>query len=65
MYKNFVLPAVAAALLLAAAGPANAAVKVFACEPEWAALAREIGGDRVTAYTATHARQDPQCAHEE
>ncbi|MDD9906000.1 MAG: zinc ABC transporter substrate-binding protein [Rhodospirillaceae bacterium] len=59
MLKNFVLPAVAAALLLAAAGPANAAVKVFACEPEWAALAREIGGDRVTAYSATHARQDP------
>lgn len=59
MLKRYVLPAVAAALLLAAAGHAAAAVKVFACEPEWAALAREIGGDRVTAYAATHARQDP------
>lgn len=59
MIHRLVLPAVAAALLLATAGRADAAVNVFACEPEWAALAREIGGDRVTAYAATHARQDP------
>jgi zinc/manganese transport system substrate-binding protein len=39
--------------------PAAAVVKVFACEPEWAALAREIGGDKIDAYAATHARQDP------
>jgi len=32
---------------------------VFACEPEWAALAHEVGGDKVDAYSATHARQDP------
>jgi zinc/manganese transport system substrate-binding protein len=35
------------------------ALGVFACEPEWAALAREIGGDKVTTYTATTALQDP------
>ena len=35
------------------------ALDVFACEPEWAALAREIGGDKVTTYTATTALQDP------
>jgi zinc/manganese transport system substrate-binding protein len=35
------------------------ALEVFACEPEWAALAAEIGGDKVTVFTATTARQDP------
>ncbi|MFZ5724530.1 MAG: metal ABC transporter substrate-binding protein [Pseudomonadota bacterium] len=44
---------------LALAGPATAAVKIFACEPEWAALATEIGGDRVSIYTATSPLQDP------
>ncbi|HQT29801.1 MAG TPA: zinc ABC transporter substrate-binding protein [Thiobacillus sp.] len=38
---------------------AYAALNVFACEPEWAALAREIGGDAVKVYTATTAMQDP------
>ena len=37
----------------------HAAVKVFACEPEWAALASEIGRDRVTVTSATTAQQDP------
>ena len=36
-----------------------AKVKVFACEPEWAALAEEIGGDKVEAFSATSAMQDP------
>ncbi len=36
-----------------------AKVRVFACEPEWAALAEEIGGDQVSVFTATSARQDP------
>ena len=35
------------------------ALNILACEPEWAALAHEIGGDRVDAVAATHARQDP------
>lgn len=39
--------------------PANAELRIFACEPEWAALAREIGGDKITAYSATHEQQDP------
>jgi zinc/manganese transport system substrate-binding protein len=39
--------------------PAQAALRVFACEPEWAALAAEIGGDRIQTYTATSAHQDP------
>jgi zinc/manganese transport system substrate-binding protein len=39
--------------------PAYAALSVFACTPEWGALARELGGDKVTVYTATTALQDP------
>lgn len=35
------------------------AVNVLACEPEWAALAVEIGGDKVKASSATTALQDP------
>jgi zinc/manganese transport system substrate-binding protein len=40
--------------------PAMAAAKldVFACVPEWAALARELGGDHVSVYQATNANQD-------
>jgi len=38
---------------------AAAELRVFACEPEWSALAGEIGGDRVEATSATHALQDP------
>lgn len=38
---------------------AHAALNVFACEPEWAALAQAIGGDAVRVHSATTARQDP------
>ena len=37
---------------------AQAPVRVLACEPEWAALAEEIGGDDVIVHSATHGRQD-------
>ena len=36
-----------------------AAVNIFACEPEWGALAQELGGDKVSVYSATTALQDP------
>jgi zinc/manganese transport system substrate-binding protein len=45
--------------LVLATLPAHAALKVFACEPEWAALAQELGGDLVEATSATSALQDP------
>ena len=48
-----------AVLLAAAAAPARAALEVFACEPEWAALAGELGGELVNAESATTAQQDP------
>jgi zinc/manganese transport system substrate-binding protein len=44
---------------LATALPSAAAFNIFACEPEWAALAKALGGDKVSAYSATHALQDP------
>jgi zinc/manganese transport system substrate-binding protein len=45
-------------LLLASSWPAAAALNVFACTPEWGALTRELGGDKVSVYTATTALQD-------
>ncbi len=38
---------------------AEAKINVFACEPEWAALAEELGGKRVQVFSATHAGQNP------
>lgn len=46
-------------LLTLAAVPAWANLNIFATVPEWGALAREIGGDKVRVYTATTAFQDP------
>lgn len=40
-------------------GQSHAALSVFACEPEWGALAKELGGGDVKVYTATTAMQDP------
>ena len=39
--------------------PAHAALHVLACEPEWGALAQELGGDLVEVSVATNALQDP------
>jgi zinc/manganese transport system substrate-binding protein len=38
---------------------AYADLRIFACEPEWAALAEELGGEHVAATSATTAFQDP------
>jgi zinc/manganese transport system substrate-binding protein len=46
-------------LLLLAPLLGHAELRIFSCEPEWAALAEEIGGDLVEAYSATTALQDP------
>jgi zinc/manganese transport system substrate-binding protein len=50
---------IAAAAFACVAAPAGAALNVFACEPEWAALAQELGGDKVSVFSATTAQQDP------
>lgn len=39
--------------------PAAAQLRLFACEPEWGALASELGGELVSVFTATTAQQDP------
>ncbi|HEX6733361.1 MAG TPA: zinc ABC transporter substrate-binding protein [Azonexus sp.] len=54
MKKLLVFCLLAATTLLA-----HAELRIFATTPEWGALAREIGGSRVSVYTATHALQDP------
>ena len=38
---------------------AHAALNVFACEPEWAALTQQLAGEQAHIYTATTALQDP------
>ena len=37
----------------------QADIRIFACEPEWAMLATEIGQDKADTYSATTALQDP------
>lgn len=44
---------------LCCAVPAMAKVTVFACEPEWQALAEKIGGEHVKTFSATTAKQNP------
>jgi len=45
--------------LCAVCSPAFATVNIFACLPEWAALATELGGNKVSVYQASNALQDP------
>src|SRR6266581_1806197 len=56
---NSFLRIIAALFTAFFSGPALCAVNVFACEPEWAALAQELGGDKVSVFSATTAKQDP------
>lgn len=46
-------------LTVGLAPAAHADLAIFATVPEWGALAKEIGGDKVKVYTATTAMQDP------
>ena len=55
--RKFLITAALGAVALAT--PAHANLNVFACEPEWGALSSEIGGDKVSVYTATTGAQDP------
>ena len=43
----------------ALAQSALAALNIFACTPEWGALAKELAGDKASIYVATNALQDP------
>src|SRR6478735_10295678 len=57
--KNKLWPAALLTLAALAAAPAQAALRVLACEPEWAALTQELGGPLVDVSSATTALQDP------
>ncbi|MFZ4762288.1 MAG: metal ABC transporter substrate-binding protein [Alphaproteobacteria bacterium] len=60
--KNHIMIAIMGLLLVApfhAKADTKDKMNLFACEPEWAALAEKIGGDRLESFTATTARQDP------
>jgi len=48
-----------AGVLALASSPAGAALNIFACEPEWGALAETLAGDQAKVYKATTALQDP------
>jgi zinc/manganese transport system substrate-binding protein len=54
--RSLIIGAALASLL---AAPAHANLNIFACEPEWGALSAELGGDKVSVYTATTGLQDP------
>ncbi len=57
MHRNLLLSllTILAALISA---PGWATLRVFACEPEWAALVAELAGDQAEVFTATTAHQD-------
>jgi zinc/manganese transport system substrate-binding protein len=57
--KYFIQMAMMVFMMTTMTVSASANVRIFACEPEWSALATEIGGDDVSIYTATHGLQDP------
>ncbi|MDX9740846.1 MAG: zinc ABC transporter substrate-binding protein [Gammaproteobacteria bacterium] len=64
MWKKWSIDRLAALMWVVAAlgmtaSPAQADIRVLACEPEWGALAREIAGDLATVTVATTAHQDP------
>jgi zinc/manganese transport system substrate-binding protein len=54
--KLFAIPVLLLAAL--ASTPAQAKLKVFACEPEWGSLVNELAGDKVDVDVATSALQD-------
>jgi zinc/manganese transport system substrate-binding protein len=59
MPRHIRIPAALTALALCFGTlPAQAALKVLATTPDWAALVTELAGDKVTVYTATSAFQD-------
>ncbi len=50
---------IACTVLLTVAQPGFAQLNILACEPEWAAMAKEIGGEHVNVKSATTHMQDP------
>src|SRR5215470_1201261 len=59
MNRKTLITLLLAAPLALLAAPAQAALRVLACEPEWGALTQELGGSLVDVSVATSALQDP------
>lgn len=57
--KKYAMLGVLSFLLLSQSANVFAQLNVLACEPEWAALVKELGGERVKVSSATTAAQDP------
>ncbi len=55
---NRLVRSLALLAMMVSAVPAHAALKVLATTADWAALTRELGGDKVDVYGATTAFQD-------
>ena len=53
-----ILAVLSASVLCVLSQPVMAAVRVLACEPEWAALVQELAGDKASVSSATTALQD-------
>ena len=53
-----ILAVLSASVLCLLSQPVMAAVRVLACEPEWAALVQELAGDKASVSSATTALQD-------
>lgn len=58
MNRHFLFRILAVLLAMLPAANLQASLRVFACEPEWASLVRELAGDLAKLYTATTAQQD-------
>lgn len=57
--KNIMTRVIWVVIVLSISPAAHAKLNVFTCEPEWAALVKELAGNNATVFSATHARQDP------
>ncbi len=56
--RNLMKKSIYFLLSLIAASPVMADINIFACEPEWASLSQELGGDKVSVFSATTGLQD-------
>lgn len=54
---------VAAGVLLGFSGQADAALKTYACVPEWAALLKALGGDAIEVTSLTTPLDNPESMH--
>ncbi len=57
--KQLLNKSLVALFLCVSAASAQAAINVLTCEPEWEALAKELGGDKIKVSSATTGVQDP------